>query len=139
MGKSIFVTVGSTSFDDLSLAVLDPDLLRCLADLSYTHLTLQHGRLSILLPDASSFASDLTVAKFDYSADILKEIEHADLVISHAGAGTVLEVLKWHKRLIVVANETLMDNHQLELAKKLVKEGYCLSSVPEPKYGASKF
>jgi beta-1,4-N-acetylglucosaminyltransferase len=42
------------------------------------------------------------------------------------GAGTVLEALSVNSRLIVVPNTTLMNNHQLELAEELEKQGYLI-------------
>merc|ERR1711981_1193128 len=65
--------------------------------------------------------------QYKRKASILSDISNADLVISHAGAGTSLEVLERGKKLIMVVNEQLMDNHQKELADKLASMGYCLS------------
>ena len=47
--------------------------------------------------------------------------KEASLIISHAGAGTILEVLKMKKKLICVVNESLMHNHQVEIAEKLAE------------------
>ena len=42
-------------------------------------------------------------------------------MISHAGAGTCIEVLQAGKTLAVIVNDSLMDNHQVELAEKLAE------------------
>ena len=52
------------------------------------------------------------------------------LVISHAGAGTTLEVLESGKKLVSVVNDSLMHNHQDELARKFADLGYCLYANP---------
>ena len=63
-------------------------------------------------------------------------INKSDLVISHCGAGVLLECLRsTHKgpfgtRNIAVVNSSLMDNHQSELGDKLHGEGYNMSSTP---------
>lgn len=61
---------------------------------------------------------------FKIKESIEHEICNADLVIGHAGAGTCLQTLKAGKKLVVVVNDELMDNHQMELADKLSEEGY---------------
>lgn len=55
-------------------------------------------------------------------------VKGADIILCHGGAGTIFEMLKLHKNIIVVPREAQyqehVDNHQLELAKKLSQEGY---------------
>lgn len=47
-------------------------------------------------------------------------------LIQFLGAGTILEALEIDARVIVVPNTSLMDNHQLELAEELERQGYLL-------------
>ena len=67
---------------------------------------------------------------YDYKSSLKDEIENSDLVISHAGAGTCLEVLNARKPLIVVVNDSLMHNHQAELATQLKIDKHCDSCLP---------
>ena len=55
--------------------------------------------------------------------------------VSPVGAGSCLETLEKGKPLIVVTNEKLMNNHQLELAKQLNRDGHVLCC--NCRYGAA--
>ena len=54
-------------------------------------------------------------------------VQHADLIISHAGAGTLLQVLQAGKLPVVMPRSRecgeIIDEHQMELAKALASEG----------------
>ncbi|KFQ30936.1 UDP-N-acetylglucosamine transferase subunit ALG13, partial [Merops nubicus] len=63
---------------------------------------------------------------FRFKDSLAEDLRRADLVISHAGAGSCLETLEEGRPLIVVINEKLMNNHQLELAKRLHRDGHVL-------------
>lgn len=46
------------------------------------------------------------------------------VVVCHAGSGTILDAMRIGVPLVVVPNEELLDNHQVELAVELEKQGY---------------
>ncbi|XP_023555660.1 putative bifunctional UDP-N-acetylglucosamine transferase and deubiquitinase ALG13 isoform X1 [Octodon degus] len=128
--KRVFVTVGTTSFDELITCVSAEDSVRIFKSLGYSQLTLQIGRGTVV-PEAFS-AESFTLDVYRYKDSLQEDLQEADLVISHAGAGSCLETLEKGKPLVVVINEKLMNNHQLELAKQLHQEGhlfYCTCRI----------
>lgn len=60
-------------------------------------------------------------------------IESASIVISHAGAGALFSSIKKRKKIIAVARlkdyGEMIDNHQLELVKKLSQGGYIIDGT----------
>ncbi|XP_074003533.1 UDP-N-acetylglucosamine transferase subunit ALG13-like [Numenius arquata] len=122
--KSVFVTVGTTSFDDLIATVSSPAALQVLRSRGYQKLVLQVGRGELKPAPRSSPA--VAVEAFRFKDSLAEDLRRADLVISHAGAGSCLETLEKGKPLVVVINEKLMNNHQLELAKQLHRDGHVI-------------
>nr|CAG4652346.1 EOG090X0KOU [Triops cancriformis] len=127
MTGNVFVTVGTTSFDSFIKAVLDENTLQVLKKLGYSNLTLQVGKGQ---EPRVSDVTGLRITWYRFKPSIQADFESADLVISHAGAGSCLEALQAGKRLLVVINESLMGNHQLELAEKLCELGHASMCVP---------
>ncbi|KAL6480257.1 hypothetical protein MHYP_G00112900 [Metynnis hypsauchen] len=131
--KTVFVTVGSTCFDDLIASMTSDEVVKALVDRGYTDVVLQVGRGSFV-PDPQS-CPGLRLEAFRFKESIAENIQLADLVISHAGAGSCLEALGAGKPLLVVVNDKLMDNHQLELAKQLQVDSHLLyctcSTLPQ--------
>lgn len=132
--RNIFVTVGTTQFDDLIATILSPQSLQQLNAFNCKNLRIQFGTGR----DIETAAIDLALQCYGIVVDcyrlknnILDDIRNSDLVISHAGAGSCIEVLNANKPLIVVVNQHLMDNHQTELAAQLHSEGYLLYCTPD--------
>jgi beta-1,4-N-acetylglucosaminyltransferase len=147
--KTVFVTVGSTKFENLINRVLEADILNLLKAHSYNKVILQVGNGHHKYDDLFNFSQanlnfksgveevatflkdNVEILAYRYKKSIGDDILNADLIISHAGAGSVMESLEANKKLIVVINEMLMDNHQLELAEKMHDEGYSLYTTCE--------
>lgn len=123
--STVFVTTGATIvFEELIRSTLDEKFINRLKSLGYTKLVVQYGVsgaelfgrcLSELSLDKDSF----TIEGFPFSDDISSIISKCDVVISHAGTGSILDTLRLKKKLIVMVNDKLMDNHQLEIAQEL--------------------
>ena len=122
MPRRVFVTVGTTSFDALIAATTTPEFNKQLATLGFDELRLQVGR------GAAPAETDRTTW-FRFAPTITEEMRAADVVISHAGAGSILEALELGKRLVVCVNDALMDNHQAELANALEARGHVVVST----------
>ncbi|KAH3719886.1 UDP-N-acetylglucosamine transferase subunit ALG13 homolog [Dreissena polymorpha] len=120
--KTAFVTVGTTQFDKLIETMCEEETLKCLSKLGFTKLILQQGNGKF--DPKSGTLHGLTVEHYRFKPSIRQDIEEADLVISHAGAGSCLETLEAGRKLLVVINEGLMGNHQLELAYQLHRDGH---------------
>ncbi|XP_013861028.1 UDP-N-acetylglucosamine transferase subunit ALG13 homolog isoform X1 [Austrofundulus limnaeus] len=122
--KTVFVTVGTTSFDELIEHVTSAEVIQELKTRGYERLVLQVGRGAVL-PAADS-CSQLKLEAFRFKDSIVEDMRQSDLVISHAGAGSCLEALGAGKPLLVVVNDKLMNNHQLELARQLHTDHHLL-------------
>lgn len=127
---TVFVTVGTTSFDALIRRLDSVDLHRILCDeLGYHGLVMQIGR-GDYEPAAHTardypLAGRFAVSHYRYKPSLGPDMAAAGLVVSHAGAGSVLEALSAGKRLLVVVNDELMHNHQTELAQRVALGGHC--------------
>ncbi|KAG6440760.1 hypothetical protein O3G_MSEX001466 [Manduca sexta] len=120
--EKIFITVGTTRFDLLCEYILTPSVLTALKSIGCKEVTFQIGNSDETPGNYEKEGVKLVLYRFKDS--IREDIKRADLVISHAGAGSCLEVLGENKPLLVVVNEDLMDNHQLELAEQLQVDGH---------------
>ena len=158
-GKNLFVTVGTTRFDKLVEAVTSKVALEWMKRQGFSSLTIQYGRgikpPEMISSSSSSSSSIIDIQTYDFRPSLIDDMEKADLILSHAGAGTVMEVLRMKnfdynnndndndndnnnktttgttKKLIVVINTELMDNHQTELATAMADRGH-IFVVDEP-------
>ncbi|KAL9941034.1 hypothetical protein V8E36_000522 [Tilletia maclaganii] len=92
------------------------------------HLAKDDGRLFHFSPrthrDAGCAKVEFHALAYTPTLSVL--IAQSDLVVGHAGSGTILKVLRTSPQapaLIVVPFHTLMDDHQSELALALSRDG----------------
>jgi UDP-N-acetylglucosamine transferase subunit ALG13 len=118
-GKGTFVTLGSHNqpFERLLAAVG-----RATSDgILPRPVTIQAG-VSLPIADAS-----ITAVDFLSPERFRQEVEAAEVVITHGGAGAIATVLRAGKRPIVMARRAVhsehVDDHQLELVAKLGSVG----------------
>ncbi|MCA0976702.1 hypothetical protein LCL99_19720 [Halomonas denitrificans] len=107
---NIFVTVGTTSFPSLIDAAL---VLASKPDIS----------LRIQDPDFDETRNASCLVK-NFFSDVVEQYSWADLVVTHAGAGSVYKCLEMRKKIIVVPNFERADRHQNELAQYVHDNNY---------------
>lgn len=72
----------------------------------------------------------LTRTRYRFKPSLDDDMRSAALIISHAGAGSILEGMRLRATMVVVVNDALMHNHQQELAGELHERRHLLSTVP---------
>ena len=68
--------------------------------------------------------------RYRFKPSLNEDMHGAALIISHAGAGSILEGMRLGALMVVVVNDALMHNHQQELAGALHERRHLLSTVP---------
>lgn len=116
----IFLTVGTTPFDDL-IRVCDKEL------------STAHKVVMQISPYATY--KPINFPYFEYGSDIDSYIEDAEIIISHAGAGSVYSILEKRKRAIFVPNFRMKDDHQEDICRYVAQNGY--AAVYRVQYGIS--
>ena len=128
--KTVFVTVGTTLFEDLIDGVLSDTALDWMIANTYTNLVLQYGKGRFPTFNYAD-RDELDITLYDFRPSLERDMDSADLIICHAGAGTLMEALTKGKTVLTVINTKLMNNHQTELAYALGKSNHLLV-VEEP-------
>ncbi|KAK4946405.1 N-acetylglucosaminyldiphosphodolichol N-acetylglucosaminyltransferase catalytic subunit alg13 [Elasticomyces elasticus] len=141
-GKRCFVTIGATApFNSLIRAVLADDFIKALQQAGCTELRVQYGdhegeaifrqrtddSKSLLVKTSfqiTGFGFNKTGLKEEIAAVKGKSAADEGMVISHAGSGSVLDVLRVGIPIVVVPNTDLLHNHQVELAEALADQDY---------------
>ena len=107
----ILVTVGTTNFDSL-IKYLDNNLDK---------------DTDILFQIAQGKYIPMNFEYIKFTNDINTLYEKADLIITHAGAGTIYKLLNLNKKILMVPNLERVDNHQIEIAEFMHKNNYAIS------------
>ncbi|CAO3610724.1 unnamed protein product [Mucor hiemalis] len=128
---SLFITVGSTGFDELISQVTTQAFLTSLTLLDITQVKIQYGSSEpIFIKNVQSYDGPrIDITGYNYKSSITEDMKGADIIISHAGAGTILQAARLdNKKLIVVVNKSLMDNHQYQIAQAMESRNYVVCS-----------
>lgn len=115
---NVFVTIGSQEPFTRLLSLVD-ELAPRFPELSFTAQTTAGHPFD---------ARNIKVLSFIPPSAFRQHLQEADLVLCHAGIGTILNVLELEKPLIVfprlARHHETRDDHQVATAKAFVRQGY---------------
>lgn len=115
----IFVTVGTQFFDEL----ID-EVDRLAGEGVFDARVLAQIGLAKRMP--------LNIETVPFVKDMLAVAGKADLIITHAGTGSLMEFIALGRPFIAVVNDTKAGNHQLEFLERL-GDLYDFCWIPTPK------
>lgn len=124
--RQILITVGTFQFDDLIQAIDKEEFYENIIKNGINKILIQKGNGTYIPKNYEKYKNKLNVEIASILTNFESYIIASELVISHGGAGSILETLKNKKKLIVCINQKLMDNHQIELVSTLEEQNYIL-------------
>ena len=129
-GKSrqCVVTVGSTQFESLIRSVNTSEFFSSMTSLGITSVLIQKGRSKY---DFKPINTTIPYQVVQYKQNLADDIRNAALVVSHAGAGTILDAARHGVPTVVCPNGLLMGNHQRPLAEALAARRHVFSVEAE--------
>ena len=122
--KQILITVGTTKFENLIKAIDTEKFYEMIIKYKFTKIIIQKGTGEYIPKIYEKYKDKINIQVSTLLNDFENIIKNSEIIVSHGGAGIILECLKNKRKVIVCVNDTLMDNHQIELASSLDKEGY---------------
>ncbi|GAA5826450.1 hypothetical protein JCM11251_002376 [Rhodosporidiobolus azoricus] len=154
MTRTAVLTVGSTRFDSLVHSFFQPSVLSALAALGVSTVFAQVGNSELPIGwthGQRKAHGAMQVELVRFASDVEGRVGRADIVVSHAGAGSILSFLRPlpsssastsgnadsssttaaaanpdRRHLILVPNSTLMDSHQSDLADEMQRKGWAI-------------
>ncbi len=109
---NILVTVGTTPFKSLIDRITQ--VTKSLGD--SVCVTFQTAECNQEYSDKENY--------FSFIENISNQYKYFDLVITHAGAGSIYTLLDMNTKIIVVPNLDRNDKHQIEMANFVLKNNY---------------
>ena len=122
--KQILVTDGTTKFEKLSKAIDNEKFYEMIINKGFKKIIIQKGYGEYIPSNYKKYESKIAIQISEILNNFENIIKSSELIISHGGAGIILESLKNKRKVIVCVNDELMDNHQIELATSLHENGY---------------
>jgi beta-1,4-N-acetylglucosaminyltransferase len=107
----ILVTVGTTIFDSL---------------IKFIDEKFHKNEYEIIFQISEGKYTPKNFSYFRYSENIDFYYENCDVVITHAGAGSVYRLLELKKKIIIIPNIERVDKHQVEIAEYMNENGHAL-------------
>lgn len=105
----LFVTVGTYKFDSL---------------VKHLDETFKETGHEIIFQIGEGTYQPCNFEYFNFTNEFDKYTDWADIIVTHAGAGTVYSLLKQDKSLVVVPNLERVDSHQSEIAKYATENNF---------------
>lgn len=105
----IFVSVGNTQYNSLIKAIDE---------------LLPASEFDIIIQLAGGSYLPINHPFIRFTDNIAQYYADAEVIIAHAGAGTVFQLLEESRRMVVVPNHERLDAHQLDLAQYVNKNDF---------------